>query len=142
MQVLCAQFALNKEAENILRNLAGLSENSSLASVAESYFENSKLKLDHLRAFVWLRTTNDIAADDSSKPKMNRGSYREIENGKTGPFMFQVAYNIRNNTASTKLPVLEDQTQDNFEATLPVCVQVNGNVDQQQNWKVDSSLLK
>ena len=52
--------------------------NSSLASVAESHFENSKLKLDHLRAFVWLRTTNDIAADDSSKPKMNRGSYREI----------------------------------------------------------------
>ena len=55
--------------------------------------------------------------------------------------MFQVAYNIRNNTASTKLPVLEDQTQDNFEATLPVCVQVNGNVDQQQNWKVDSSFI-
>ena len=130
-EILCAQFALNKEAENILRNLAGLSENSSLASVAESHFENSKLKLDHLRAFVWLRTTNDIAADDSSKPKMNRGSYRDIENGNTGPFMFQEAYNVRNNTASTKL--LEDQIQDNFEATLPVCVQVNGNADQQRN---------
>jgi len=141
-QKLFDQFTLNVKAEVLLREIACLNIDMSLEICDEKRFENRKMKKEYLIAFIWLRETDDLQSGDVQMPSYNRGSYSDIERGKTGPFLFQEAYKLRGKTPCQKQPTLTLQDEVSpLTSSPPVFIRVGNRLQVEDRWTVSKTFI-
>ena len=88
---------------------------------------NENRKLKKYIAFIWLRLTDDLEGGGKAMPAHSRGSFKDVEKGKIGPFLFQDAYKLRNTVPCQKIPTMEPATVQEPSTSSPPLVRRIGN---------------
>jgi hypothetical protein len=140
---LMSQFELNEEAEKILRGLADLNADATLETCTEAHFEKTgkgKLNKSHLVAFIWLRITEDL--EMVKAPEYNRGTFKAIQEGKKGKFLFQEAYNLRSKSVVAKEPAEPaENEEDHVLSAPPLFIRVGNHINLQNPWNPSAAFV-